>query len=101
MDRLSSVMLRLSLLWLRLATIQIWLLAGAVTTSALAWTWRIERGGAAPVIALAQAGVAFGYILFGAIVFGTLSIRSTRTTISQLPLIASGARPPRSARPAG
>ena len=59
--------------WPRLAAIQVGLLAAGITASALAWTWRIEKGGASDLITASQGVVALGFVLLGVIVSGTLA----------------------------
>lgn len=74
--------------WQRLAAIQVGLLASAIAVTALAWTWRIEKGGADDVIVVADSAIALSFVLLGMIVYGTLTFGKTSQTVSALPVIS-------------
>jgi cbb3-type cytochrome oxidase subunit 1 len=88
--------------WPRLASIQVGLLAAGITTSALAWTWRIEKGGAADLITASQGVVALGFVLLGVIVSGTLAFgRTGQATVSAVPMVKQLKRPQPPLQPSG
>lgn len=80
--------------WPRLAYLQTWLLTAGVSASALALTWRIERGGAEVAIAIAHAMIASSFVLLGVLIGVTMgSARSTRV-VSPITLNRTFTRPP-------
>jgi len=87
--------------WPRLASFQIWLLATGITATALAWTWRIEKGGVSDVIIVAQGMVALSFVLLGLIVSGTLTFAKSPHTISAAPMVASFKRRQPPLQPSG
>jgi hypothetical protein len=74
--------------WPKLAAIQVWLLAVGISATALAWTWRIERGGGSGLIIVAQGMVALSFVLLGLIVSGTLAFDKSPHTISAVPIVS-------------
>jgi hypothetical protein len=90
--------------WPRLAAIQVGLLAAGITASALAWTWRIEKGGASDLITASQSVVAIGFVLLGVIVSGTLAFgksKSGQATVSAVPMVKQFKRPQPPLQPTG
>ena len=86
----------------RLAAIQVGLLAAGITASALAWTWRIEKGGASDLITASQSVVALGFVLLGVIVSGTLAFgKSGQATVSAVPMVKQFKRPQPPLQPTG
>jgi hypothetical protein len=87
--------------WPRLATIQVWLLALAITTTALAWTWRIEKGGVSDLIVVADSGIALSFLLLGLIIYGTLTFGKTAQTVAAMPIVSQMKRPQPPLQPSG
>ncbi|MCC6312903.1 MAG: cbb3-type cytochrome c oxidase subunit I [Thermomicrobiales bacterium] len=90
--------------WPRLAATQLALLGGGVALTAVGWAWRGWAGGPLAIIAVGQALVVIGFVLFGAIMFGTFTragsgavsaatIQSGKSVASRQPLPVHPAPP--------